>query len=407
MKKRLCFYLGNSKSEIKKISELGYNGVILPNDDGELTDYAKKENLETYSQSQYSYGIYCEDIESAVNSAKPVIVGFDGLKKSGFEKVKNLPQGTALILPFEMCREVKCEGASVTADYGAIAVSEPSDKLTSAIKKYRKMGFKIFVSNCLAGRTDEFATVEYIPAMMQWMLRKQACDGLDCDGFIETGYYGFSLSPVTEYISRLYSSNEDGGTCLAKFAGERYGKDAQKMIMAFKYASDGANCILPEYADVVGPFTFSASYPLVCDGIYGFPFDKNDVTLQIDALQKAKNSFLKASVQSKDIDSDIYAVCGFLACTLETACNAKKWYRRLDRLNKETQPVRKKFLMEQMVAIGKRENENAVKCGEFIFLKPSLATNGYENLCSIEKIETKIKLTEQAIAQLKIKIQQL
>lgn len=406
MKKRLCFYSGNCKSDIIKIRELGYDGIVFSEFDEEGEKFAQSENLETYSPSEFSSGFYCEDPEKAVNFQKPTLVGFNGISEF-FDKVKELPRGTAVILPFESGQEIERDGATVSADFGAVAVSEPSDKLKEIIGKLHLLGLKVYVRTYLSGRTDEFATVPYIPSMMQWMLRKQSCDSLDCDGFLETGYYGFSENPVAEYISRLYASGEDGGRCLAKYTGEKYGKDAQKMIMAFKYASDGANYILPERADVVGPFAFSSAYPLTCENIYGFPFNEKDVTLQIDSLKKAQDSFLKASSQAKDIDGDVYAVCAFIACTLETACNAKKWYRRLDRLNRESQKVRKKFLMEQMVAIGKREIENAIKCGEIIFLKPSLTSNGYEDLCGIEKLEAKIKLTEQAIAQLKIKIQQL
>lgn len=406
MKKRLCFYSGNGKSDIIKIRKLGYDGVIFSEFDEETEKFAQNENLETYSPSEFSCGIYCEDPEKAVDFQKPTLVSFNG-NFENFHKVRELPQGTTVILPFEWGQEIERDGATVSADFGAVAVSEPSDKLKEVIGKLHSLGLKVFVRTYLSGRTDEFATVPYIPSMMQWMLRKQSCDLLDCDGFVETGVYGFSENPVSEYISRLYASCEDGGRCLAKYTGEKYGKDAQKMIMAFKYASDGANYILPERADVVGPYAFSSAYPLVCEDIYGFPFEEKDVTLQTDSLKKAQESFLKASSQAKDIDGDVYAVCAFTACTLETACNAKKWYRRLDRLNRESQKVRKKFLMEQMVTIGKREIENAVKCGEIIFLKPSLASNGYEDLCGIGKIETKIKLTEQAIAQLKIKIQQL
>lgn len=405
MIKRICTARANGKEDFERMLALGYTGVIFFEPDESGVELANGLGLETYADSEKASVLFFDSVSEEniqkAQSSKAVFYLPDVAEYDEKILISRLPKDSGVLIPFESWQSVERENASVKAAFGAMAVSEPSDKLKEFILLAKNAGIKVFVQNFLSGKTDEMPVA--VPALMQWMLRKQSCDTLDCDGFAESGADGFEESIVSQFVSRLYSTSDDPGLCLAKLAGEKYSKDGQKMIMAFKYASDGANFILPEPADVNGPFAFSAAYPLVEDEIYDFPFDKKDVTLEIDSLLRANENFIKAANTAAGIDKEIEGICRFISSTLETAINAKKWYRRLHAAKREKQNVRKKFLFEQMVNIAKRELENTQKCAEILFENPAVARKTF----GISKIEAKIRLTEAAAQNLKIQIQQM
>lgn len=405
MVKRICTVRQNGKEDFERIIALGYTGVVFfePEDSG--IELANGLGLETYADSPKASFLFFNSVsEENIQKTQDREAVFYLPDIADYDEnilISRLPKNSGVLIPFEARQNVKREDASVKASFGAVAVCEPADELKNFISLAKKADIKVYVQNFLGGKTEEMPV--YIPALMQWMLRKQSCDALICDGFVESGADGFEENIVTEFVSRLYKSSDAPGLCLAKLAGEKYKENGQKMIMAFKYASDGANFILPEAADVNGPFAFSASYPLVEDAIYDFPFDKKDVTLEIDSLLRAKENFIKAANTATGIDGEIEGICRFISSTLETAINAKKWYRRLYAAKKEKQNVRKKFLFEQMVNIAKRELENTQVCAEILFNNPTIA----QSACGINAIEAKIRLTEAAAQNLKIQIQQM
>ncbi len=400
---RIC--TANKNSNFEKMCALGYTGVIFFEPDEDGIKLANSLGLETYADSENASLLFLdsvseENIQKAKNR-KAVIYLPDVADYDEDILISRLPENAGVIIPFESWQNVERENASVKAGFGAVAVCEASDGLKSFIFRAKNAGIIVLIQNFLSGKTDELPV--FVPALMQWMLRKQSCDTLECDGFVESGADGFRENIVSEFASRLYNTSDDPGLCLAKLAGEKYKENGQKMIMAFKYASDGANFILPEAADVNGPFAFSASYPLVEDEIYDFPFDKKDVTLEIDSLLRANENFIKAANAAAGIDGEIEGICRFISSTLETAINAKKWYRRLHAAKREKQNVRKKFLFEQMVNIANRELKNTQVCAEILFNNPAIA----QKACGINAIEAKIRLTEAAAQNLKIQIQQM
>ena len=348
---RIC--TANKNSNFEKMCALGYTGVIFFEPDEDGIKLANSLGLETYADSENASLLFLDSVsEENIQKAKNRKSVFYLPDVADFDEeilISRLPENAGVIIPFESWQNVERENASVKAGFGAMAVCEASDGLKSFIFRAKNAGIIVLIQNFLSGKTDELPVV--VPAMMQWMLRKQSCDTLECDGFVESGADGFRENIVSEFVSRLYNTSDDPGLCLAKLAGEKYKENGQKMIMAFKYASDGANFILPEAADVNGPFAFSASYPLVEDEIYDFPFDKKDVTLEIDSLLRANENFIKAANVAAGIDGEIEEICRFISSTLETAINAKKWYRRLHAAKREKQNVRKKFLFEQMVIL--------------------------------------------------------
>ncbi len=408
-------YAEDSKEYLTEILRNGYKGVIFLSDDTENIKLANSLGLITYADSEESFGYYFEETpdDEMLKKAQEKETVFSCIYWNSEDKksiIEKLPKNSILLSSFEQGQVLVRENASVLAQNGAIAAAEPSDELKEDIKLAKDNGIRVLVQNHACGRTNEFGTVPYIPAMLQWTIRHKACTELDCFGFVESDYYGFVPSIVSEFTKKCYLSDYECGVIVQKLAGEHFGyENSEKAVMAFKKISDGANCILAELADINGPLTFGPAYPLVLDEIYDFPFDEKDITLQIDALIVSADNFNKASGIISKIDnieaSELAKMCKFISNVLVTNANTKRWYRRLHYANREKLNFKKKFLFEQMVDIGNKENKNAEETGNILFDVPFLAGNG--DICSADKIEAKMKLTNNAVSKLKLEIEKL
>ncbi len=412
-----------TKEYLNKILHYGYNGVIVySEDDVELPKkmgfsvYLSVESISVDFSRTASDAVIIENLPSkneleAVGEINvPVIfsiLNYDQNYEELFDAVKNFPAKTTFLVSFDANQAIAKDGVEFLTGNGSIVMSQGSDCFGKFVKLAKENKYEILVSTCAGGRTNEFGTVPYIPGMMQWLLRNEALKEFDVLGTVEADKYGFIPSIVGEFAkAQLLSSAQDGGICMQELAAMYYGaENTEKIMMVFKKISDGANYLFFNSCDYCGPLLFGPAYPLVKKDIYDFPFNKKDITLETDCNLKAADCFNRAAAILSSVSNEnareLMNICRFIVNTLVTSANVKRWYRRLYTIKNMDLDFKKKFLLEQMVKIGEQEIQNTLETAEIIEEMPILAYNCYENLCTLNSLDAKIKLTQAAISEIK------
>lgn len=410
---------GYTKEYLNIILHYGYNGIVFYVHDEKMVKLAKDMGLLVY---------YCgENFNSIANLYDGVIVEnmpdekiegniiYSALywnnsleDKVGF--IKNLPEKSTVILSVDADQRIEKDGVTYITKSGSIVMNQCSDTFITLHNIAKEKKINIIASTNGSGRTNEFGTVPYVPAMMQWLMRSQALKEIGVSATIESERYGFMPNIVGEFTkAQLLSPCDEGGICIQKFAAMHFGdENIEKVMMAFKKATDGANWLIFNRADMEGPLQFGPAYPLINGTLYEYDFNKNDAALETDINMKACDDLNKASLILSHIDNEeakeLSLILNFAVNTLVTCANAKRWYRRLDAVNNTDTDYKKNFLYGQMVKIGEQELKNAYETAEILIKCPYLSQNNFEPLCSAQALEAKIKLTENAVNEIKKKL---
>ncbi len=335
--------------------------------------------------------------------------------------IHKLPSNTVLLISFDSNQKLIREGVRVKTYANTLVMSQASEMFLAEYTAAKERGLPVWASTAASGRTDDFGLIPYIPAMMQWLLRFDALKDLEITGTLETGKYGFFPSVISEFAKEQFTEPcQEAGISIQQLAAVHYGSEnTEKMMLVFKKLSDGVNFLFSDRQDIAGPFLCGPAFPLLTEReeaflgknkIYDYAFWEKDITLETDILLKAAENFDKAAGILKSIcegrpkekeTAELYAVCTLLTNTLITCVNAKRWYRRRYAFVRE-EGFKKQFLLEQMIHIGQQEIKNAQESAEIIAEYPFLSGNILDHdLCSLEKLEEKIRLTEKSIGELK------
>lgn len=341
-------------------------------------------------------------------------------EKDRIALIEKLPQNIIVLGSFDEGQKLVREQIRIKTHANTLVMAEASEVFLAEYQAAKQRGLTVWAYTAASGRTDDFGLISYIPAMMQWLLRLDGIKQLEISGAVETGAYGFVPSIVSAFAKeQLTEPCKEAGVCIQQLAARYYGaENTEKLMIVFKKLSDGVNFLLPSNADSRGPFLCGPAFPLLTDAqehlwkkeeIYEYPFAQRDITLEVDCLLKAAENFDKAAVILKNICTqtqeeavtELYALCTLLTNTLVTCVNAKRWYRRRYASRTE-EGFKKRFLMEQMVHIAQQEIKNAQESAELIAAYPFFSGNvKYEDLCSLEQLEEKIRYTERSMQELK------
>ncbi len=393
----------------------GYNGIILydtaPFEDAAKTakeyglrTYLVTENIDTYENID-AVIFEKEPDEKSINSSCTHKCIFSAEYWQN-DNINKLPQNSVVLLSFDEGQLIERDGVKAVSRHGSLLMSQASDKFVKMKEEAEKRNITVWASTGACGRTCELRTLPFVPAMMQWMLRNGSLLEQNVKGTVESGYIGLYPSIVSEFFKlQLLSPCDGAGITVQKLSLAHYGaKNTEKMMTVFKKISDGVNCLFADDADISGPLAYGPAYPLVQKAIYDFPFDKKDITYETDMMLRAADGFNKASMILKNIEgkeaNELRIMCAFAVNTLVTCANAKRWYRRVHVLQNEKTDYKRKFLIEQMLKIGNEEIRNAAETAELIFELPALGELWGEQLCTVDRLEAKISLTQNAMQAL-------
>ena len=181
--------------------------------------------------------------------------------------------------------------------------------------------------------------------------------------------------------------------------GDEFLKDHPELIKNRENIND---------ADFDGPLQFGPAFPLINGNLYEYDFSRFDGALESDINMKACDGFNKAALILSHIENEeakeLSVILNFLVNTLVTSANAKRWYRRIEAINESDADYKKQFLYSQMVKIGEQEIKNAYETAELLIKAPYLSGNNFDELCTPNALEAKIKLTENAVNEIKKKL---
>ncbi len=391
---------------INILLHFGYNGVIFFNHDEVSLDLVRKSKMKAFL---YNDDASYKNLYDGVISEQSDIIPLKKVENK-LEFIKKLDSDKTIILPFDENQSIERDGVYFNTKAGSLVMAQPSDEFLKCYEEAKKRGIKVWALNFASGRTNEFGSVPYIPAMMQWFMRNVSLNELEISATIESEFFGFIPSIVGEFTkAQNYMPCDEGGICIQKLASTHFGpENTEKIIMVFKKITDGVNYLIYNYADYEGPLQFGPAYPLINGRLYEYDFDKNDITLETDVNLKAADCFNKAAMILSHIDNDeaknLMYILNFAVNTLVTCANTKRWYRRVDALEKTDTDYKKKFLYEQMLKIGEQEIKNAYDTAEILINAPFLEGNNTDALCTANALDAKIRLTENAINEIRKKI---
>ncbi len=395
----------------------GYNGIVFYEHDEAMLKIAKNMGMLVYinadsTSDAFLYdGIVVENIPEN-NDLKLDNVIYSSLYwdvplNKKIEIIDSLPEGCSLILSFDADQVISRDGIEFNTASGSLVMAQCSDAFCSCIELAQKKNINVIASTCLAGRTNEFSTVPYIPAMMQWFMRIESLKEMGITATIDTERYGFLPSIVGEFSkSQLLLPCDEGGIAVQKLVIRHYGaENSEKIMMAFKKVTDGVNWLIYNQADKEGPMQFGAAYPLINGDLYNYDFSVGDVTYETDINLKAADAFNKAAMILKHIENDeirqVENILRFMVNTLITCANTKRWYRRIYTLKNINDDYKKKFLQDQMIKIGDDELKNANDTADIIINAEYLSYNNFDGFVTPNALDAKIKLTQAAITEIK------
>ncbi len=412
-----------TKEYLDLLLHFGYNGIICYYHDETAVNIAKSMEMLVYLVTDDASNVpevYDGYILEAIPDKNELI--FDERKiysalywnvdlSKRLDIINSLPEGSKLILSFDGDQEIERDGVKFKTTSGSIVMPECSDAFYECLKRAKERNINVIASTSGSGRTNEFPTVPYIPAMMQWFMRIGSLKETGVKATLETERMGFLPSIVGEFTkSQLLYPCDEGGIAIQKLVTMHYGaENSEKIMMAFKKVTDGVSWLVYNDADKEGPMQFGPAYPLICGEIYDYDFSSFDITFETDINLKAADSFNKAAmilshVENTDI-REIEYILRFMVNTLVTCANTKRWYRRYYTLKSVNDDYKKKFLYDQMVKIGEEELKNANDTADILICAEYLAYNNFEDIITPNALDAKIKLTQAAITEIKKKSQ--
>jgi len=408
-----------NKEYLNVILHYGYNGVIFYYHDENALKNAKDMGLMVYYGGEDDSflnlydGVIIEDIPQKFELNENLIYSslyWNIPTNEKIKLIKSMPENSNLILSFDSEQVIEKDAIEYKTESGALVMNQPSEDFIKCLEVAKENNINIIASTNGCGRTNEFGTVPYIPAMMQWFMRSQSIKQMGVKATIESERYGFIPNIVAEFSKhQSLLPCDEGGICIQKIASMHFGaENVEKVMMAFKKITDGVNWLVFNDADKQGPLQFGPAYPLINGNLYEYDFDKNDSALETDINMKACDALNKASLILSHIENDeakeLSYILSFAVNTIVTCANAKRWYRRICAIEKTDAEFKKNFLYTQMVKIGEQELKNAYETIELLINAPYLAQNNFEPLCTAQAIETKTKLTQKALNEIKKKI---
>ena len=318
------------------------------------------------------------------------------------ELIRNLPEDISLLVTFEMFEQLKRDGViNYVADY-TISFVGPGKYFTSEAKEAKKRNIRLYAMSNTAGMTWDFGAVPYIPVPFQWLKRhealKQANVEWDLSGLMESHTYGLWPSVVSELAKwNFWDPSPDPQEILKRMAERDFGKGAPFALEAWRLWSEAINHYIPTEEDQYGPFRVGPSYPLLFwkepfkpeiffpdshkgRGIIFLDYYFHEHILQtpgairlpveIKALQefvalwtKGVECLEKALVDlpaaQREKGERMLGIGKFILNSTKTAINVKRWWHLKRKLQVEEDVGEAEKILDEMLAIAKKEIENA------------------------------------------------
>ena len=382
-------------------------------------------------------------------------------KEARLELIRSLPEGITLQATYEMFELFPIEGGMERLSDYSISFAGPGQYFASEAEEAKKCGVKLYTMSNTGGLTWDVGVIPYVPVPYQWKDRwdsmQKAHDDWGLCGLMESHHYGFYPSFVSElHKATCWSPVDDFDTHIRAIAVRDFGEEnADKVLDAWKYMSDGIRKYVSTDEDQYGPFRIGPAYPLlllddtvipspdfahfknnyICHPMYNFDITKMArLNYEINSISEMRELFKKGadifeeilpSIPANRLDDAkrMYGLARFIENSAKTTVNVKKWHILKHKLGfKPTMhiigPAKNDFVLNEeifdaipvkernaiileMKAIAEAEIENAKATIPLVDFDSRLGWEpSMEYMCDREHLEWKIKHVEKSVGSL-------
>ena len=312
--------------------------------------------------------------------------------------IETLPKDIALLATFEMFEpKVYSSHQAHCADY-TLSFEGPGQYFKSEASAAKKRGIRLYAMTNTGGLTWDFGVIPYEPMPYQWLRRydamRKAADDFNLSGLMESHHYGFYPSFISKLAKLSFTEPRRSLESLAVqiIKGEFGEENFENANAALKLWSDAIRSYTPTDSDQYGAFRVGPAYPFclikmvslpsspeamfgnkICTSSYSSAADSRDSLLSLrlpEEIKSLKNmrdmltqgiQLLKdAPVQNEKLAA-LTNLGSFIARSVITGMNAKKWYRykcKLAAVESKEEATQLLDKMEQLLIL---EKENVQK----------------------------------------------
>lgn len=342
------------------------------------------------------------------------------------ELIRRLPEGVSMLVTFDTYEQIPMGDGywQDVTDY-SLSFEGPGYYFTSEAEVAKECGVRLYAMTNTGGNTWDFGGIPYEPMPGQWLRRAgkilEAKEKYGLCGLMECHQYGFTPSVISEMFKYIY----DTGSCevekeLIRIVQRHFGfGQEQKILDALEKWSEAIRLLPPSKEEQYGAFRVGPCFPLNLAEPHLYPRDRgayhgyfmmsqypirnegpdlSSVRLPIqkkrleEMLVLLKEGIeMLAAIPDPNIELEYLINLGrYMACTVTTGINAKRWYRMTFRLQAAEERDEVERLLDEAQEILDDEREN-VRCAIPIVKNDSrLGFDPLEYVCDPERLLWKL-----------------
>ena len=376
----------------------------------------------------------------------------DADKEARLALIDSLPEGISLMATFEMFSHREVDGLRMAAADYTLSFIGPGAYFASEAERAKARGIKLYAQANSGGLTWDFGVVPYEPFPMQWAKRYNALldakEKYGLSGIMESHHYGYWPSFISKIEKLMFTHpRTQDSDAIRSVAAELYSAQHLPVVMeAFEKLSLAMHYYVCSNEDQYGPFRIGPSYPMVfrCDvkipsvpyahfggneicftdyasdalfaitGAYGeihTAMVQQRLPQEIKCLEKMRGYLQEGTALLESLSDSL---CGhkladhqrllnllrFMTNTVTTVIHVKEWNILRWRMRCELDDAVLIDILEEMIAIGKAEIENAEQTIPLVEFDSRLGWEpSMEYICDPRHLRWKIKQTTLVIEQ--------
>ena len=322
--------------------------------------------------------------------------------------IDNLPKDITVEVNYEQHDNVRIWGTQERALDYTLSLPGPSRLFREESDAVKRNGQRLCAMSNTAGKTWDIGTVPYLPALQQWgkrmtnLLSDRETTGVSA--LMESHHFGWYPSIVSELGKMLFWS---GGPTLDEALRLLASRDfsvetADEVIAVWKDWSSAVASFITPIEDQYGPCRVGPSYPFLFKGVslrqtfsmkFDFPWTVscrsriafpeyvvvNDpdgldigtrrtvmeirhlpeiISLWRDGADRIEKLLPRIQARKHDKTIRMIGIARYIANTLTTTWNIKRWWLENNRLLAETDAEKSAEILDRIEQIAKEEIEN-------------------------------------------------
>lgn len=398
------------------------------------------------------YPAYLACIEQAIHKVQPAAHVIFSSYNWGYERqelrerfLKQMPKGIELSVPYELFAQRTLEGLKTPVMDYTLSAEEPSEYFVTECQAASKQGIAIQGNVNTTGIAWDFGCVPYVPAPYKLLHRLRRLRRAHAEWGVTTHYathhYGWWNCVASDLgkWSSWENFEPDYDSLLEKIAVRDYGKDADKVLAAWKCWSEAMDYYVASNEDQYGPWRVGAAYPFIFqpnitrtlsakeiqfptasyayvgykiiktlyqpfENIYqapGFLRFPAELRRLEQMLSLWKKGIAEVDAMEETEESQLLKALGvYICCAIQTTMHIKQWW--LKNMALQTAPTAEAGLkiLDEITAIASAEKENVQRAFPAVETDSRLGWEPSEEyVCDPWHLNWKLRQLESAMGE--------